>query len=104
MQTVQTENALPTSEGLRISPDGIILFATRFAWPEHFTTFGKLVYSKYLPNKANRIILLLLYTFKINLPYSHFEMCQVYSQMSKLANERHFTDLFTPKSRIDKKF
>ena len=30
MQTVQTENALPTSEGLRISPDGRILFATRF--------------------------------------------------------------------------
>ena len=42
----------------------------------------------------------------MNLPYSHFilEMCQVYSQISKLASERHFTDLFTPKSRIHKKF
>ena len=42
MQTVQTENALPTSGGLRISPDGRILFATRFVHASTSSSSGLL--------------------------------------------------------------
>lgn len=36
IQTVQTDSAVPASEGLRISPNGDVLFSTRYSdcyWP-----------------------------------------------------------------------